>query len=172
MIRLGVPADAVACLRIYRPAIENSIVSFEWTVPTEAEFLERFRTISKAYPWLVFEEGSEVVGYAYASSFRTRIAYQWSIETSVYVAPDRQGQGIGGKLYARLFEELKARGYVNAYAAISLPNDASVGFHEARGFRKIGHFEKTGFKNGQWIDVGFWSRLIQEPPANPTAPKR
>ena len=123
------------------------------------------------YPWLVCEEQGRVVGYAYASRHRPRAAYQWSVETSVYLQAGVRRRGIGRGLYVSLFQILVAQGYFNAYAGIALPNPGSVGLHESVGFRPIGIYRNIGYKRGAWHDVGWWQRELQTPVATPRPPK-
>jgi L-amino acid N-acyltransferase YncA len=172
MIRDATLLDAETCLKIYSPYIIDSIVSFEYDVPSVEEYEGRLEKIIRDYPWLVYEEKGVVEGFAYGSCFRTRTAYQWSVETSVYISQKAQGQGVGRKLYGKLFEILVAQGFINAYAGISLPNEQSVKFHETMGFSKVGLYEGVGFKNGKWIDVGFWFKKLKERTQNPKVPAR
>jgi phosphinothricin acetyltransferase len=122
------------------------------------------------FPWLVWEDAGEIKGYAYASEHRTRKAYQWSVEVSVYVREDARRLGVARALYGRLFEVLKRQGFYNAYAGIALPNDASVALHESLGFQKIGVYKAVGHKFGAWRDVGWWSLTLQEYNDSPKPP--
>ena len=122
------------------------------------------------YPWLVLEQGDEVVAYAYGSRHRPRAAYLWSVETSVYVDERHRSHRLGRRLYATLFEVLSAQGFVNAYAAIALPNPRSVALHEHVGFRPVGVFPRVGFKRGAWWDVGWWHRPLADGVEAPSAP--
>ena len=154
--------------KIYAPYIENSYVSFETSVPSAEEINQRRLEIAKEYPYLVAIDGDQVIGYSYASKHRSREAYRWAVETSIYVAAQTKKSGVGRKLYSELFRRLKMMGLVHAYAGISLPNPESVGFHEACGFKKFCVFEKIGFKNDRWVDVGWWRLGLNEtavPPA-------
>lgn len=167
-IRLATAADAADVNSIYRPNIEGSFVSFELTPPANAVMAERIR---KAITWLVWEDEDGIGGYAYASRYRDRPAYQWSVETSVYVHPARQRLGVGRALYSELFELLVQQGYYTAFAGITLPNAASVGLHEAMGFEPVGVYRKAGFKLGAWRDVGWWQRALRSyaaPSASPS----
>jgi phosphinothricin acetyltransferase len=170
-IRDARTSDAPEILEIYRPHIEKSAVSFELTVPSIREIESRIGEYSKL-GWLVAEGGDgRIGGYAYACKHRTREAYQWCCEVSVYVAPEFLRKGLGKTLYLSLFERLRERGYVNAYAGITLPNPQSVGFHEALGFTLIGRYPKIGYKLGEWRDVGWWGLTLQPHPKTP-APVR
>lgn len=169
MIRLASPTDAVAILAIYAPYIRNTSLTFETGVPPVADFANRIRSYMEYFPWLVYEEQGQVRGYAYASRYREREAYQWSVECSVYIHDDHHRSGIAGKLYSVLFDLLKAQGFTTVYAVINLPNDPSVAFHESMGFRYFATYEKVGYKLGKWKNVGWWqlqlNDYIMEPPA-------
>lgn len=140
-------------------------------MPTLAAFEERMKTYLEFAPWLVAEENGHVIGYAYASRHRDRAAYQWDVEVSVYVAQGKKRAGVGRELYLELFELLKTQGFYNAYAGISLPNDASVGFHESLGFSHIGVYRNVGFKKGAWHSVGWWQRALQDEYGIPRPPR-
>ena len=134
---------------------------------------ERIAAHRETHPWLVAEDGGDVIGYAYASPFRSRHAYQWSVETSVYIATDAQRRGAGRTLYTALFDILRAQGYRQALAGITLPNPASVGLHEAMGFSRVGVYRAVGWKLGMWHDVGWWQRDLAggaSPDGAPGAP--
>ena len=144
-------------------------MSFEVDVPTAAEFEARIARTLERLPWLVCAEGDRVLGYAYAAPHQERAAFQWSVNVSVYVREDHSRLGIGRALYTSLLACLRALGYFNAYAAIALPNAASVGLHEAVGFRHIGTFADVGYKLGEWHAVGWWGLSLQ-PTSPPSAP--
>lgn len=131
-------------------------ISFELTPPTADEFTQRLAGASELGPWLVAEVDDQLAGYAYASRFRARPAYDWSVEVSVYVSAAAHRRGVGRALYRPLLAGLALQGYHCALAGIALPNDASVALHEAMGFVSIGRFAQVGFKHGRWWDVGFW----------------
>ena len=156
--------DAKALLDIYAPFVTETTVSFELTPPTVAEFEARISSAQSQWAWLVAERGGEVVGYAYASAFRTRAAYRFTVETSAYVHPAHRGQGVAGALYRRLFEVLIEKGYCNAYAGIALPNDASAAFHKSLGFTPVGVFHRGGWKFGKWHDISWWEIALQDRP--------
>lgn len=168
-IRLATTADAAQCAAIYAPHVRASAVSFEADAPSADEVAERIGRTLERFPWLVCAAGDEVAGYAYAGPHRQRAAFQWSVEVSVYVKDGHQREGIGRALYTSLFACLRALGYYKAYAVIALPNDASVGLHEALGFRHIGTFNDIGYKLGRWHPVGYWELSLQ-PPSPPAAP--
>lgn len=157
-LRLATPADGAAAAVIYAPVVRDTTTSFEAVPPSAAEMATRIAATLPRYPWLVAERGGDVIGYAYAGAHRARAAYAWSAETSVYLAPEAQGQGIGRALMEALLAVLRAQGFAVAYAGATLPNAASVGLHRALGFRDVGTFHRAGFKHGQWCDV-WWGEL-------------
>jgi phosphinothricin acetyltransferase len=166
-IRLAAEADAAAVAAIYRPIVEKTTISFETEAPDEGDMRRRINETLIAYPWLVCERDGHLAGYAYATKHRVRSAYQWSVDTSVYVDPDFQRRGIGQALYRSLFAILTAQGFFNAYAGIALPNPASVALHERVGFRPIGVYKNVGYKLGAWRDVGWWQLTLNEPTREP-----
>ena len=169
-LRRATGGDAAAIAAIYAPYVTGSIVSFETEAPDEAAMRERIEAGGALYPWFVAEGGGSVAGYAYACAFRTRPAYRFTVETSVYLAPGAQGRGVGAALYERLLGTLEAQGFTQAIAAISLPNPASVALHERFGFERAGTYARVGWKLGGWHDVGLWQRPLapsETPPAEP-----
>ena len=168
--RLATAEDAAAIAAIYAPYVRDTIVSFETEAPDAAEIALRIERIGRQYPWLAALVDGRVVGYAYACENHSRLAYRWSVDAAVYLDPSAQRKGIGGALYRRLFALLRAQGYVNAFAGISLPNAASVALHEAMGFALIGVYRNVGYKLGAWRDVGWWQLALCEPPENPVEP--
>jgi len=142
-------------LEIYSPFVTDNCVSFELQAPSESEFIHRIETFVKLYPWLVAEQNERIAGYAYASVYRERLAYQWCVECSVYIHPEQRGNRVGKNLYQALFSVLKHMGICNAYAIITLPNDSSVAFHRYMDFEEVGVFRRVGFKFGSWHDV-YW----------------
>lgn len=171
LVRPARPEDAGACLSIYAPYVRDTAASFETEPPDEATLAGRIRDTLPHKPWLVAEADGEVAGYAYASAYRPRAAYQWSVEVTVYVRPYLHGHGVGGALYTRLIECLRVQGFVNAYAVITLPNPASVALHERHGFEPLTVFRAVGHKLGQWHDVGWWHLRIQQPPVPASPPQ-
>lgn len=150
--------------------MSGSVVSFEATPPSAGEMAARIRA---AHAWLVAEEGGEVLAYAYGGTHRTRAAYRWTAEVSAYVAPSAQRSGVGRSLYGALLERLRERGFRLLVAGITLPNDASVGFHEAMGFYPVGIFKSIGYKAERWWDVGWWQLDLGapgDPPREPGSP--
>ncbi|MDL5362110.1 arsinothricin resistance N-acetyltransferase ArsN1 family B [Halalkalicoccus sp. NIPERK01] len=168
-LRPATPDDAPAVRRIYAPFVEDTAISFETRPPTRAEVESRIATTTERHPWLVCAL-DEIVGYAYATSHREREAYRWSVDVSVYVDPAHHRRGIARALYAALFALLKKQGLFNAYAGIALPNPASIGFHESMGFEPVGTYHAVGHKDGEWHDVRWYERALDERPADPEVP--
>jgi phosphinothricin acetyltransferase len=166
-IRLAAEADAEAFAAIYAPVVRDTAISFELTPPTPDDFRRRIRDVTAFAPWLVLEEDGRVAGYAYASSFRARPAYRFTIETTVYVHADHRGRGVGRSLYRALLACLRLQGFRRAIGGITLPNAASVALHEASGFTRCAVFAKVGFKFGAWHDVGFWELELAPHVADP-----
>jgi L-amino acid N-acyltransferase YncA len=169
LIRLATEADAEQIQAIYGPVVSNTTISFETKPPTMAEMRQRISTVLEHYPWLVYEQQGQVLGYVYAGKHHARLAYQWSVDVSVYIHADARRLGLGRKLYTILFKLLRLQGFYNAYAGIALPNPGSVGLHEALGFTPIGVYREVGYKLGAWRDVGYWHLALQ-PKAVPPAP--
>ena len=159
-VRDATPEDAPAIAAIYNHYIAGTIVTFEEETIDASEIRTRLAQVRAAsLPWLVADDGN-VAGYAYASPWKTRRAYRFAVEATVYLDPARTGQGVGSLLYAELFERLHAAGMHVVIGGIALPNDASVRLHEKMGMTKVAHFEQVGFKLGRWIDVGYWQRTL------------
>lgn len=169
-IRVARAEDGQDVAEIYAPIVENTFISFEETPPSAREMSRRIETTFQTHPWLVAEENGAVAAYAYATAHRSRAAYKWSCDVSVYVAKHARRQGLANKLYARLFQTLIHQGYGSVFAGIALPNDASVGAHERMGFQPVGIYPNVGFKCGSWRDVGWWSRSLQKLGDSPSAP--
>jgi L-amino acid N-acyltransferase YncA len=161
-IRTATAADAAGLLAIYAPFVERTAVSFETVVPTVEEFAERIDKANSRWTWLVAERERTLLGYAYGSTHRERAAYRWSVETSAYVDPRFQRQGVGQGLYLALFDALAAKGYCNAFAGATLPNDPSIALHRSLGFEPIGVFRSIGRKFGVWHDVAWMQRRLRE----------
>jgi len=161
----------VACAAIYAPHVEAGPTSFEERAPSADEVAERIERTQITHRWLVAETGGVVTGFAYACPHRSRAAYRWSVDVSVYVDADRQGEGHGRRLYQTLFAELRERGFRVACAGIALPNEASVAHHEKLDFEPVGVYRGIGWKAGAWRDVGWWqlelSTSAEDPPAEP-----
>lgn len=161
-IRLARPGDAAGCLDLYRPIVRDTASSFETTPPDPAAFARTIGETLAVYPWLVRDDAGAIGGYACARGHRTRAAYRWCTEVSVYVDAGLRRRGIARALYRRLFACLRLQGFVNAYAGIALPNDASVGLHEAMGFVPVGVYRGIGYKHGRWHDVGWWALRLTD----------
>ncbi len=159
-------------MSIYAPVVQKTVASFETEVPDLAEMRRRIVVTTSSLPWLVAEEDGEVVGYAYAGRHRERSGYRWSVEVSVYVDASHRRRGVGRLLYEPLLDTLRGLGYVSALAGIALPNPASVGLHQALGFRRVGTFENVGYKHGAWHDVEWWRLALRKPPNEPRDPLR
>jgi L-amino acid N-acyltransferase YncA len=170
-VRAATADDAAAIASLYAPYVVGSIVSFETQPPDADEMAARMAGADGRYPWFVACDGEEVAGFAYACAFRTRPAYRFTVETSVYVADGAHRRGIGTLLYGVLLPVLEAQGYAQAVAAITLPNEASVRLHEAVGFTQIGTYEKVGFKFREWRSVGLWQRALAPLSTRPEEPK-
>lgn len=152
-IRYATLEDASAILAIYKPYVENTNITFEYEVPSLEEFTKRMDQTLERFPYLVAEEDGIIVGYAYASAFKTRAAYSWSVETSIYVAQSCHGTGVGKALYTTLEQYLTKQNVCNLCACIAFPNPPSVAFHEYFGYKTVAHFHSSGYKGGQWIDM-------------------
>ena len=163
IIRGAEPADAKAVRDIYAPFVSESATSFELEPPDAGAMAQRIEELRERYPWLVYEVGGEILGYAYAAPHRAaRKAYQWCVETSIYIHGEAHRRGIGRALYAALFDLLRRQGYVNAYAGITLPNPGSQRLHESMGFQPVGVYPRIGFKFGRWHDVAWLQLRLQE----------
>lgn len=160
-IRTVTGADAAAICAIYNPHVTSTIVTFEESPVSAAEMRSRIEETTRRWPWLVLERDGDIAGYAYATAWKSRSAYRFSVETTVYVADRHWRRGVGAALYADLLARLRSLGVRSAVGGIALPNDASVALHERLGFEKIGEFREIGFKLGRWIDVGYWQCRLQ-----------
>ena len=161
MIRVAVEADVPAILAVYAPYILTTTYTFEYDVPTVSDFLERFRGITQQFPWLVWEENGEILGYAYASPPYTRAAYRWCAEPSVYLRPEARGRGIAKALYDALEKILTVQGYQVLYALITEENLASRRFHEKMGYRFSVLFPDCGFKFGRWLGLIWMEKRLK-----------
>ena len=170
-VRIAHVSDAQAIQAIYAPMVESTAISFELEPPSVEEMAMRIESTLLTYPYLVAVRDGQVIGYAYASQHRAREAYHWSVDVTVYVAPEAHRRGVGRALYDVLLPRLKTQGFHAAYAGIALPNDGSVGLHEALGFAHIGTYPEVGFKHGAWHDVGYWRiALDSTSPPRPPVP--
>ncbi len=159
-VRVATEADAAAIQAIYAPIVRETAISFEETPPTVEEMARRMHVTLATHPYLVFDEGHGVRGYAYASPHNERAAYRWSTNVTVYVAADARREGVGQALYKSLLHTLERQRLHAAFAGITLPNAGSVGLHEAMGFVHLGAYAEVGFKLGRWHDVGYWRRPL------------
>ena len=163
--------DAAACAAIYQPYVEACATSFEERSPNGDEFAARIERVLATHPWLVAEVDGEVLGFANACPHRSRAAYRWAADVSVYVAEEHQGGGHGRRLYEALFGELRERRFRVACAGVTLPNQASVALHEKLGFVPVGVYRGIGWKAGAWHVVGWWQLELspdaEDPPAEP-----
>lgn len=178
-IRIATPDDAPALLSIYAPYVTDTAITFEYDVPSAAEFAARIEKTLEHYPYLVAELGGEIVGYAYASPFHSRAAYAWGAETSIYVRRDQRKCGVGRRLYAALERILAMQGLTNLNACIATPQTEdehltrdSVFFHEKLGYRFVGEFYECGYKFGRWYNMAWMEKHIAphmrpQPPVTP-----
>jgi L-amino acid N-acyltransferase YncA len=170
VVRDASAADAAACAAIYAPYVTGTAITFETEPPRESEMAARIETASSSYAWLVLEEEGRVVGYAYAGRFHARPAYRWACEVSVYLETGRRRTGGGRALYEALLARLRERGFRIAIAGMTLPNEASVGLHEALGFEPVGTYQRIGYKLGGWHDVAWLQRRLLDDDGEPPEP--
>ena len=171
-VRAAAPEDAEQLLEIYTPFVISedsslSNVSFELAAPDVEEFRQRIQDISKQFPYLVGEENGQILGYVYCHPYRERLAYQWAVEVTIYLAPAGQGKGLGRLLYETMEKLLCLQGVTMAYSCITVGNDHSIKMHEALGYRLIGTFTNSGYKNGQWLDTVWLEKQLQPCPKQP-----
>ena len=171
MIRFACHGDAAALAAIYRPYVEHTTYTFETVPPDAEEFCRRMDEIQTGFPYLVYEEDGQVLGYAYGHRFAVRAAYNWVCEVSIYIRRDAHGRGIGKALYTKLLDMLKKQGYLKAYAIITEANTNSLAFHHALGFTTLATFPQQGYKMGQWLGVTYCVLSLGEI-KNPPAPIR
>ena len=170
-VRCATLSDAEAIASIYAPYVLETAISFEERPPSAEEMAARIAATLQTHPFLVFEEAGRVLGYANGSAHLARSAYRWSANVSVYTAQDQHRRGIGRALYADLLAILARQGFHSLFAGIALPNEKSVGLHEALGFVHLGTYREVGFKFGRWHDVGYWRLALAEgPPAAEPVP--
>jgi L-amino acid N-acyltransferase YncA len=159
-LRACTPADAAQICSIYNHYVVNTVVTFEEVPVQVQEMARRIVDITSRFPWFVCERDDLVCGYAYAAPWKERSAYQYAVESTVYLTPQAMGQGIGTLLYSTLLDALRKTTVHCVVGGISLPNAASVALHEKLGFSKIGHFHEVGRKFDQWVDVGYWELVF------------
>ncbi len=161
MIQPATKNDVAALLSIYAPYIQTTTYTFEYEVPTLEQFTDRFLSITAEYPWLLWEENGQILGYAYGSRAFERTAYSWDADMSIYLAPEAKGRGIGKALYLAVEEILYRQGYHVLYGLVTNTNPASCAFHKALGYREFARHEKTGFKFGQWLDLIWFEKRLR-----------
>lgn len=166
-IRMAEEADADALLSIYAPYVKKTAITFEYEVPTVAEFCSRITSTLKRYPYLAAVRNNSIIGYAYASPFKERSAYDWAVETSVYVSEEARRTGAGTLLYDALESILMRQNIINVNACIAYPNPGSITFHEKLGYQTVGHFTRCGYKLGQWWDMVWMEKMLRPHPDVP-----
>ena len=178
-IRSARPEDAEALLTIYAPYVEKTAITFEYEVPSIQDFARRITETLKSFPYLVLEDGGEIRGYAYAGTFKGRSAYDWAVETTVYIRQNAHGKGYGKALYTALEDELKRRHFLNAYACIAYSETedetlthASPLFHEHMGYTLCGTFRQCGYKFGRWYDMIWMEKHLGDHPSDPLPVQR
>jgi phosphinothricin acetyltransferase len=170
-VRFARPDDYPEMLRIYGYYVENTAITFDYDVPDLGGFAEKINKISAQYPCLVYETaGGNIAGYTYASKFREKTAYQWSVESTIYLNPEYTGQGIGKELYARLFELLTKMRIQIVIGGITIPNDSSIGLHKYFGFEQTAIFRSIGYKFDQWHDIVFMEKRLCPAEKDPLPP--
>jgi len=170
IVRSAGAADAGAIASIYAYYVGSTPITFEIDPPGAEEMAARIAAIAVRFPYLVAEHRGTVIGYAYATELYARPAYRWAAETTVYLAMDRRGEGVGRKLYGTLLDALRDRGFCAAIGKVTLPNDASARLHEALGFTLNGRLAAIGYKHGRWHDVGLYQVELAERPPLPAEP--
>ena len=160
MLRQCTPSDAAQICEIYNHYVRETVITFEEVPVSEAEMAKRIGDITPRLPWLVWETDGAIVGYAYAGPWKARAAYRNSVESSIYLAPQATGRGLGSRLYTALIADLRQRGLHCVIGGAALPNPASVSLHEKLGFEKVAEFRQVGFKFGRWVDVAYWQLML------------
>ena len=159
-IRNACKEDAKQLLAIYAPYVEKTAITFEYQVPSLEEFEERIEKTKQKFPYLVAEEEGILQGYAYASVYYNRAAYDWTVELSIYIKEEAWGKHIGSQLYASLERNLQEAGFVNLLVCIALPNNASLTFHKKHGYEQVAHFKKVGYKFDKWYDIVWMQKRL------------
>lgn len=161
MLRAAQPDDAESIANIYNYYIANTLVTFEEELVSGAEMLSRIEDVTQqSLPWFVYVHNNDISGFAYASKWKGRCAYRYSVEVTVYLSPNVIGKGLGTQLYQALFEQLKQQSFHTVIAGISLPNEASVALHKKFGMKQVALFEQVGYKFDRWVDVGYWQKVL------------
>ncbi|HAY88293.1 MAG TPA: phosphinothricin acetyltransferase [Bacteroidetes bacterium] len=159
-IREATQDDLSQIVDIYNHYIKNTLITFDEEPYTVSQLSDKILSLQKNYPVLVMHTGDSVLGYAYAAAWKAKTAYKHSAETTIYIHPDHEGKGLGQRLYNALLSSLALFEVVNAIACITIPNEASIKLHEKLGFKKIGRFDKVGYKMEQWVDVEYWQKHV------------
>lgn len=170
-LSLFTPSHAEACRSLYEPYVLHTPVTFDYEVPSQQAWLHKTETITAEYPWLLLHHGQQLLGYAYAARFRAKVAYQWSPESTIYLAADACGKGFGRVLYDTLFSLLRLQGYKNVYAGVTIPNPASEKLHLACGFTDVGIYRNVGYKHGLWHHTRWYCLVLGEHLPDPTVPR-
>ena len=157
---MGRPADAGQVCAIYNPYVRETVVTFEESPVGERDMAQRIEATLARLPWLVWEQDGAIAGYACATPWKSRSAYRFSVESTVYVAQALARRGIGTRLMEALVADLRARNIHCVVGGVALPNPASIALHEKLGFMKIAEFKEVGYKLGRWVDVGYWELLL------------
>jgi len=161
MIRPVKQQDAQKLVDIYNHYVKNTVITFEEDCIDRNEMAKRIENVTDLnLPWLVIEENDILLGYAYATPWKARSAYRFSVEATVYLAPTEQAKGLGTQLYQALFTELKQKSIHSVIGGITLPNPASIALHEKFGMTKVAHFQQVGYKFEQWLDTGYWQLTL------------
>lgn len=160
MIRKAKISDAIQIANIYNYYVTNTIVTFEMVPILDSAMADKINKTIEKYPWLIYEEDGQILGYAYATEWKPRGAYKHTVESTVYLRNNQSGKGIGSKLYSELISQLKAMKTHSIIGGIGQPNEASIALHEKFGFQKIAHFKEVGYKFDKWVDVAYWQLII------------
>ena len=160
MIRSALVSDAKTICDIYNHYVQNTKITFNEKPISVTEMQKHIRDVTESLPWLVAEEHGNVIGFAYADKWKSRAAYRFCVESSVYLTPQFTGRGYGRRLYKELISDLRSRSLHSVIAGIALPNPISVALHEKMGFKKVAHLKEVGWKFNQWIDVGYWELIL------------
>ena len=160
MIRQATIDDAEQIVEIYNHYVLHTVVTFDEEPLSTATMKKTMASTMNEFPWIVYEKEDRLLGYAYANTWKTRSAYNYTVESTVYLQPEEKGKGIGSLLYKALISQLKEAGIHSVIGGIALPNDASIALHEKLGFKKVAHFKEVGLKFNQWVDVGYWELIL------------
>jgi L-amino acid N-acyltransferase YncA len=162
MLRAVTSTDAAMIAEIYNHYVMNTIITFEEEEISAREMAQRITEVQESgLPWFVWAENGRILGYSYASKWKSRCSYRFSVEATVYLAKDATGRGLGTKLYQALIDALRPNRIHAVIGGVALPNEGSIALHEKLGFQKIAHFKEVGWKFDQWIDVGYWELILE-----------